>query len=189
MHTHSVGTPLSAGLLDTCFALLIATRYSCMLWFRDLASPGKSRQVLANFGHESIIPCCTDFCYVQQTRLPTPETASGHSQLRPGRGPARWQMVAAARRGNGLILSSGKLSTSEKNQAIFSRCTSSRQVGTAADPVDRPNNRIVRTPRWWATTQRAICNRGKKLALSEYPYIRQWLQWLRRRGEGRGRRG
>ena len=87
MHTHSVSTLLSAGLLTTCFALLLATRYSCMFWYRDLASPGKSRQLLASSGHESIIPCCTDFCYVQQTRLPTPETASGHSQLRPGRGP------------------------------------------------------------------------------------------------------
>jgi len=108
-----------------------------MFWFRDLASPGKSRQVLASSGRESIIPCCTDFSYIQQTRLPNPETVSGHLQFRPGRGPdpqrAGRRMVAVARRGNGLILSSGKLSTSEKTQAIFSRCTSSRQVGTAAD--------------------------------------------------------
>ena len=41
-------------------------------------------------------------------------------------------MVAAARRGNGdLVLR--KTVHQRKTQAIFSRCTSSRQVGTAAD--------------------------------------------------------
>ena len=166
-----------------------------MFWFRDLASPGKSRQVLASSGRESIIPCCTDFSYIQQTRLPNPETVSGHSQFRPGRGPdpqrAGRRMVAVARRGNGLILSSGKLSTSEKTQAIFSRCTSSRQVGTAADLcgecilwLNLTTGSRVRQGGGQPPNARFVTE--ENLALSEYPYIRQWLWWLRRRGGGKG---
>jgi hypothetical protein len=190
---------VSAGLFTTCFALLLATRYSCVFWFRDLASPGKSRQVLASSSHESIIPCCTDFCYVQQTMLPTPETTSGHSQLRPGRGPD----PTTGREANGRSCSTRQrvdlvlrktVHQWKKPSDLLSLylLTPSGNCGRSLRrmyPVAKPNDRIAGTPRWWASTQCAICNRGKNVALSEYPYIRQWLQWLRRRGGGRGRRG
>ena len=108
------------------------------------------------------------------------------TQQRAGR-----QKAAAARRGIELISASGKYyCPPAKTRAIFSRCTSpSGNCGRSSwrlYPVAKPIDRIARTPRWWATTQRAICNRGKNLASSEYPYIRQWHQWLRRRGGGRG---
>jgi hypothetical protein len=103
---------------------------------RDLASSGTFWQVLASSGHESIIPCCTDFCRVQQTRLPTPKpqvalAASPREGPQPhnGRGGNK---ATAAQRGNGLILSSGKLSTRKNLSDLLPRCTSSRQAGTAA---------------------------------------------------------
>ena len=72
----------------------------------------------------------------QQTRLPTPKPQVGTRGFAQGEAPTPQregrQIVVAARRGNGdLVLR--KTVHQRKTQAIFSRCTSSRQVGTAAD--------------------------------------------------------
>jgi hypothetical protein len=48
------------------------------------------------------------------------------------------------------------------------------------------NGRIARTPRWWATTQRAICNRGRKggvVGISLYPAMAS-VASANRGGEG-----
>ena len=87
---------------------------------RDLASSGTFWQVLASSGHESILPCCTDFCHVQQTRLPTPKTASSTRGFAQGGAPTpqragRQIKVAAARRGSMRVdLGLRKLFTSRK---------------------------------------------------------------------------
>ena len=111
------------------------------------------------------------------------------TQQRAGR-----QKAAAARRGIELISASGKYyCPPAKTRAIFSRCTSpSGNCGRSSwrlYPVAKPIDRIARTPRWWATTQRAICNRGKNWLCRNIPISGNGFGGFGEEGGGRGRRG